>query len=113
MATFKIKRNDTAPSISSTLTDSTGTAVDIQSATVDFHMVDRALEVKVDASANNDQVTDGSDGSTGMVSYDWAAADTDTSGWYWGEWEVTFSDGTIRTFPTPGRITILVESDLA
>lgn len=109
---FQIKRNDTAPSITATL-QASSTAVDIQNATVRFHMLDSGGAVVVDAAANNDQVTDGSDGSTGKVSYDWAAADTDVAGTFRAEWEVTFSDGTIRTFPTPGYTTVIIHGDLA
>lgn len=109
MATFQIKRNDTAPSITATLTSS-GTAVSITGATVRFHMRDSSGAVKVDAAANNDE--DGA-GDTGEVSYDWAAADTDTAGHFLAEWEVTFSDGTVRTFPTPGYTHILIWGDIA
>ena len=106
--------NDTAPSAQATLKSGTPkAAVDIQSATVRFHMTDAANKLKVDAVANNDQVGDGSDGSKGKVSYDWVPADTDTEGKYKAHWEVTYSDGTIQTFPTPGNNTIIFHAELA
>lgn len=70
-------------------------------------MVDTTGAVVVDAAANID------DGAAGEVSYDWTAADTDTGGHFKAEWEVTFSDGTIRTFPTPGYTNVKILGDLA
>lgn len=70
-------------------------------------MVDSSGAVKVDAAANID------DGAAGEVSYDWTAADTDTGGHFKAEWEVTFSDGTIRTFPNPGFTHVRIGGDLA
>jgi hypothetical protein len=111
---FHITENDTAPPVEATLKAGTpAAAVDLQSSTVEFHMVDAEGTEKVNSAANLDQVTDGSDGTKGKVSYDWAAADTDTVGKYKAEWQITFSDGTIRTFPTPGTTTIIVHGELA
>ncbi len=106
--------NDTAPSAEATLkAGKPKVAVDIQGATVKFHMTDAANELKVNAAANNDQVGDGSDGSKGDVSYDWDPADTDTEGKNKAHWEVTYSDGTVQTFPTPGNNTIIFHGELA
>jgi hypothetical protein len=107
--------NDTAPSAQGTLKSGRPkkVAVDIQGATVKFHMTDAANELKVNAAANNDQVGDGSDGSKGKVSYDWDPADVDTEGVYKAEWEVTYTDGTIQTFPTPGFNEIRFNAELA
>lgn len=107
MASFTMVRNDTAPPITATLTDSAGTAIDLSGATVRFHMVDSAGAVKVDAACTVTSATGG------VVSYSWAAADTDTSGSYKAEWEVTFSDGTIRTFPSPSKTMVRIVGDLA
>ena len=113
-SSMNITQNDTAPSATATLkTKVTGDAVDIQSATVKFHMRDSSGVMKVDATADNDQVGDGSDGTKGDVSYDWVTGDTDTVGRYVQHWEVTFADGTIRTFPTPGANTVIIGGELA
>ncbi len=105
---------DTAPSAEGTLKGGVPeAAVDIQSATIAFHMTDSANQLKINAAANNDQVGDGSDGSKGKVSYDWVAADVDTGGRFIAEWEVTYSDGTIQTFPTPGFNEIIFHGELA
>jgi len=111
---MQMTQNDTAPSARATLKSGTPKVpVDIQSATVRFHMTDAANQLKLDVAADNDQVGDGSDGSKGKVSYDWATGDTDTEGKYKAHWEITYSDGTIQTFPTPGNNTILIGSELA
>ena len=111
---MQMTQNDTAPSAQATLkAGKPKAAVDIQSATVRFHMVDAAEKLKINAVANNDQVGDGSDGSKGKVSYDWTPGDTDTEGKYKAHWEITYTDSKIQTFPTPGNNTILIGSELA
>lgn len=109
---FHTKRNDTTP-ISGTLKDANDSEVDIESATLRFHMFKTDGTQVVDAAANNDQTGDGSDGSTGQWSYDFAAADTDESGAFNAEVEVTFADGTITTYPNRGYIRVTISDDLA
>lgn len=106
MSTFQIRRNDTAPPIEATLT-ADDAAVDLTGATVRFHMQDTSGTVKVDAAA--DLVV----AASGTVKYDWTADDTDSGGWFKAEWEVTFSDGTIRTFPNPGYTNVRITGDIA
>ena len=103
---FKLKRNDTSPSISGTCQDADGVAVDITSATVRFHMIDSNDVTVVDSGATI------ASGAAGTVRYDWLAADTDTAGGFRGEFEVTFSDATIETFPNTGYIPIRIYDDL-
>jgi len=100
-ATFHLKQNDTKPSLSASLTQD-GSVVDLTEATVKFHMGD-----VVDAAA----VVSGA--LTGVVRYDWDAEDTETAGSFPAEFEVTFSDGTIETFPNDGYLTIEIQSELA
>lgn len=109
---LNMKRGDTAPPITATLQVGT-TAVDLEGATVQFHMRDSSGTVVIDAAANNDQSGDGSDGSLGQVSYDWSDGDTDIAGMYEGEWEVTFADSTVRTFPTLHNTQIRIVGDIA
>src|SRR3990167_1034918 len=87
------KRNDTTP-ISGTLKAPDTSAVDIANATLRFHMfkTDQTTQI-VDAAANNDQTGDGSDGTKGDWSYNPSAVDTDESGRFLAEVEVTFADG--------------------
>ena len=104
-STFKIKRNDTSPAISQQLLDSDGNAVDITGATIKFLMARRG-PLKVNGTATI--VT----AATGMVKYQWVAADTDTVGLYQIEWEVTYSGGGVETFPNEGYNYVHVETDL-
>ena len=104
---FYIKRHDTRPPLVKNLLDADGNPADLSTAnTVVFIMtagtaakVDRVPVVVTDAPA-------------GEVAYQWAEADTDTSGVYDGEFEVTFTDGGVQTFPNPKKMVILVGDDL-
>ena len=106
--TFKIKRNDTGPAIIATAVRKVDNSiVDLTGATVRFHM-GRIGETRiVDAAAT--LVTDGSDG---KMKYSWVAADTDLAGVFSAEFEVTFSDATIETFPNGGYIEVRITEDL-
>ena len=89
------------------LENGSGDAVDLTGATCQFHM--RPLgstTITVDASAQI--VTE----ATGIVQYNWIAADTDTVGSYQAEFEVTYSDGTIETFPNNGYIRVEITDDI-
>jgi len=103
---FSIKRNDTSPSLSGTCTDASGAAIDISGATVRFHMLDTDGNTVVDAAAVI------ASGSGGVARYDWVAADTDVAGGFRGEFEVTYADGTIETFPNTSYIPIRIYEDL-
>lgn len=120
--TFFIGENDTAPVINGILGTLNGknvfdnpdaTSVDIGTATeVRFHMRPaRSETVKVDAAATNE---DAGGGDNGEVTYAWQTGDTDDTGFFFGEFEVTFSDGTVQTFPNGGsKITILISGEVA
>tara|TARA_E500000318_G_C3554652_1_gene210517 strand:+ start:1285 stop:1605 length:321 start_codon:yes stop_codon:yes gene_type:complete len=103
---FNIKQNDTSPSLQATLKDASGTAIVLTGASVRFHM--KALDgtVKVDAAMT---ITSASGG---VVQYDWQTGDTDTVGSYSVEFEVTYSDNTIETFPNNQNLTISVVREL-
>ena len=108
MTDFTIKENDTSPALTATLQDDDGAAVDITGASVRFHMVKlNETATKIDAAA--DIVSE----ALGQVKYQWLTADTDTAGIYRGEWEVTYSDGTIETFPNDDMMEINIYEDLA
>lgn len=106
--TFYVKQNDTAPSIRATLKDSDNTVINLTGATVRFHMrTIGGTTAKVDSAA-----TVVSPATSGVVQYDWVAADTDTVGTYQAEFEVTYSDGTIETFPNNGYIVVEITDDI-
>jgi hypothetical protein len=105
---FFMKQNDTAPSIRATLENGNGNAIDLTGATVSFHM--RALgatQTKVDAAATVVNAA------SGIVQYNWIAADTNTIGSYAAEFEVRYADNTIETFPNNGYIRVEITDDIA
>lgn len=105
---FCIKRHDRNPPLSSVLEAPADTAVNLSGATVKFIMtLLGASSAKVNAAATIVSATGGS------VTYAWGASDTDTSGLYIAEWEVTFGDGTKRTFPENDYLYVNVVADLA
>lgn len=107
MAVHHLKRHDTAPIFTSLLTDSAGDAVVITGGSVKFKLKNASDGVlKVDAAAAI------VDGPTGSVSYTQSAADVDTAGRFHLEWEVTYSDGTVQTFPTIGTNVVIIHADL-
>lgn len=80
------------------LKDGEGGSVDLSGATVVFNMenrISRAAAVVTGAS-------------TGLVTYNWTAADTSQPGLFDAEFEVTYSDGKVETFPREGYIKIRI-----
>lgn len=108
--TFTIVQNDTAPPISSRLTDS-GEVVDLSDASnVRFHMEDKFERVVVD-----DDLTGRVnivDSGLGEVEYVWGSDDTKNVGSYKAEWQVLYDDGKIETFPSRGKIDIEVTEEI-
>lgn len=105
--TFFIKQNDTSPAMLATLQDANGNAVNLTGATVRFHMRPvGSTQVMVDQAAT--LVTPLS----GVVRYDWVGADTDTIGSYQAEFEVTYADASIETFPNDGYIRVEIIDDI-
>lgn len=105
MSKFYIKQNDTSPSIQITDTRLAGNLV---GASVVFNMRDSSGTVKVNRSAG--AVVDAG---AGTIGYDWAAADTDTAGEFEAEFEVTYADTTVETFPNFHHISVVITDDIA
>lgn len=107
--TFYIKQNDTTPSIKATLKDGDGTVINLTDASVRFHMrkIDSTTSV-VDAAGS---VV--SPATSGIVQYDWSASDTATAGMYSAEFEITYGDGKIETFPNSDYIRVEILDDIA
>jgi len=105
---FTIKQNDTSPQIAAILQDGSGNAIDLTAASVKFHMKKvGATSATVDAAAtivNED---------AGSVKYVWVAADTASAGTYQAEFEVTYTNGAVETFPNDQSIAIEITEDLA
>lgn len=106
MDPFPIKQNDRLPSLEATLSAEGSELPDLDGVVVYFVMKNpktglvklRKLATVVDAAEKT-------------VRYDWEAGDTDTSGTFYGEFEVQF-DGKPWTFPNPGYIPITIAPDL-
>ena len=106
--TFYIKRNDTSPSMLATLQDADAADIDLTSASVRFHMWPISTQtVTVDEAATVVTPLEG------LVRYDWQAADTATIGSYQAEFEVTYADGAIETFPNDGYVRVEIIKDIA
>lgn len=104
---FQIKQNDTSPAIRAALKDGNNSAIDLTDATVRFHMKDLSGTVIVDAEASVI-----SPATSGIVQYDWSAADTDTAGSYYAEFEVTYANAKIETFPNNSNISVSIRPEL-
>ena len=106
--TFYIKQNDTSPSMLATLQDADGNVIDLTATDVRFHMRKiSSSEVVVDNAATI--VTE----LEGLVRYDWQSGDTATIGSYLAEFEVTYADATVETFPNDGYIRVEIIDDIA
>lgn len=103
---FNIKQNDTSPSLQATLKDASLEPIGLVGASVQFHMKSVDGTLKVDAAM------DVIDSDNGIIQYDWQSGDTDTVGTYYVEFEVTYTDATVETFPNNGNKTINVVKEL-
>ena len=105
---FYIKQDDTTPSLRADLKNGSGDSVDLLDATVRFHMREiGSTNIVIDADAT--VISEAG----GTVQYDWVAGDTADVGAYQAEFEVTYPDGTIETFPSAGYIRVEIIDDIA
>jgi hypothetical protein len=112
MATYTVKKGDTAPSVSDVLLDASGNAVNLTGATVKFHMSSWDMTtVLINGSATGPN--GGALDATGQVQYQWQAADVAAAGVYRAEWEVTFAAGAVETWPDDSYATVDIPVDLA
>jgi len=103
---FSIKQNDTSPSLQALLKDADRNPIDLAGASVRFHMKAVGGGIKVDAPMTV------VDEAGGVIQYDWAAGDTDTVGTYYVEFEVTYSNSSVETFPNTGSAVVSVIREL-
>lgn len=93
---YYIKRRDTCPPLDYQALHGT-TPVDITGATTILFKMRSTVNTgstKVNGSASI------LDGPNGLMRYQWISTDTDTAGDYLGEFEVTYANGCVETFPT-------------
>ena len=109
VTTIGVKDNDTGSTITATLTDASGAAVNVTGATVRFTMTAYGGSTpKV-----NRQAATIVTAASGVVRYTWQAGDLDTPGPFLAEFEVTFSGGAVQTYPGTGYLRVYISPDLA
>jgi hypothetical protein len=104
---FYIKRGDLKSTLAATLKDATGAPVDLTGHAVKLMMRSfdtGVLEINAAATIVAPAL--------GTVKYDWQTGDTDAAGYFFAEWQVTYSTGEPQTFPTRGYHLIAVLEDL-
>jgi hypothetical protein len=108
---WTLAQNDTWPPLRATLKRvDTGAAVDLTGATVKCTWKLPGGAVKV----NKATAVIESPATAGIVRYDPLATDTDTVAVYDQEWEVTFADSKVATFPnTATKNQVIITDDLA
>ena len=106
--TFYIKQNDTKPILSATLINGDGSVATLSGATVLFKM-----RKSGETSSTVDSSATISDATNGQVAYSWSASDTASVGSYEGEFQVTYADSGIQTFPNSRYIEIEIVDDIA
>jgi len=112
ISTFKIKRNDTLP----TLQVSIGTSGNLnQKIGYDLSGVSAVTFTMIDSCSNSkiyDQPVQIVCSSGGTIQYSWQDGDTDTIGLFYGEFELRYSTGQKLSIPTQGSIKIEIIKDL-
>lgn len=106
MAKVVIKRNDTRTAIRATLLGPDRNPVDLTDATVRFLMADHKGTLKV----NRDVWIQNAPGGEVWVVFE--PGETDTVGLYRAEFEVTFSDGRVETYPNDRYFFVQIVPDL-
>lgn len=104
MADLTLKRNDTRSAIKATLSNESG-PVDLTGATVRF-LMSKIGKLKV----NKQSIIQ--DALSGIVLVVFDNGDTNESGLFQGEFEITYSDSSVETFPNDGYVLIEIKPDL-
>ena len=104
--TFSIKQNDTAPTLRTVLLDSDGNPINLTGSTVSFVLKSMNNGIVINSSMT--VVTP----LAGLVEYDWQTGDTDTTGTYYAEFRVTYSDLSVETFPNSSNATVIIYPSL-
>jgi len=106
MADYVIKQGDTGPDIEATLSNADG-AENLSGASVKC-----IIRPTSGGAAIVDAAASIVEAASGTVKYVLQEGDTDDAGDYLVEWEVTFSGGTIQTYPNDGYQTLLITREL-
>lgn len=92
---FTIRQNDTSEALSAVLNDSVNTVFSLAGCVIVFSMRSFITGLVKISRASVTIVNP----TTRTVKYIWAAGDTSIAGEFYGEFEVTFTDGKVLTFP--------------
>jgi hypothetical protein len=107
--TFYIKQNDTRPELDVFLRDDKDRSINITGSIIKFNLRN--------TSDNTTKINAGSvttvSSTAGRVKYSFTTSDTDTSGNFDGEFQVTFVGGQVETFPNDGYIKVIITDDVA
>lgn len=105
--TFRIRRNDTRPTLVAEIKEDGTLKSWAAGSAVSFAMF------SIDDGATIPTVGTASFGATGYLNYAWAAADTATSGRFIGQFRVDYTPSGQQTFPPTGtRMIIEIADDL-
>ena len=109
---FKIKRNDTLPVLQLNIVarGSLGQKMDYNLSgvsSITFSMADNCDNLKVHQQSAQTVCS-----SEGIIQYVWQDGDTDTSGTYQGEFELTYATGQRMSLPQMGSIKIEIFDDI-
>lgn len=98
---ISIKQGDTRHAIRATLKTVDGVPIDLTGAKIIFKMSNRyeGLTINREAAYETD----------GKVHFVFEGAETDKAGMYEAEFEVTYTDGRVETFPHSGKIQVYIE----
>lgn len=108
---FTIKRHDTRPTLVRQLLDGNLAPIPLGTATgVSFILSLKTAAIDDPPKFKKACAID--DAANGIVSYHWAAADTDTPGDYNGEFEIDWGGGQVETVPTAVYVDVTVKDDL-
>ena len=106
--TFFMKRNDDQPTLDVALRDDKNRPVDVTGATVLFHMRNTADDTT--------KISGGSvtvlSASKGEVRDSWSTSNTNTAGNFEAEFQVTFAEGGVQSFPNDGYIDVIITEDV-
>lgn len=103
---FYIKQNDTSPTIRATLKGAGNATLNLSGASVYFRMKRSSGDTLIEGAAEIFDPTEGT------VQYAWEAGDTSVAGTYKAEFELTYSDGKVETFPNLGSISITITPEI-
>lgn len=111
MVDFSIKRNDLLPILEAILQDASRNPIDLSNAvSIVFHLrEEKGAKLKIEDGV----VVIDANPKTGKITYSWVDTDTDTSGVFLGEFEVTWTGAKKQTFPSKGYISVQIIDDLS